>query len=101
MSMSAMSMSMASQFVIRFVPSGRGRAQNPPDPAYPDGMHVDVGRRPACKAALPYPAPECGLYTVRCKLCDASVICTTAGRPDDPRSMMVPCLPIPAGTKAC
>lgn len=67
--------------------------QCPPNPAYPDGVDADVtlGARPACRSALPYPAPRCGLYVVTCKLCGANCAITTAGRPDDPRSITLPC----------
>lgn len=44
------------QFDINFQPSGRGKAQNPPNPDYPNGIAVDTGQRPACLATLPYPA---------------------------------------------
>jgi hypothetical protein len=79
------------QFEIKFIPSGRGKAQNPPNPAHPEGIAVDTGARPACKAELPYPAPECGYYKVECVKCGASVIITSVGRPDDPVSIMIPC----------
>jgi hypothetical protein len=65
----------------------------PPDPNYPTGIDLDVtaGRKPACVAALPYPSRRCGFYSVRCNLCGCSVACTTAGRPDDPRSIRLAC----------
>lgn len=64
-----------------------------PNPAYPDGIDMDVtaGQQPNCTTALPYPARRCGYYTVRCILCGYSVALTTAGRPDDPRSLKIPC----------
>ena len=79
------------QFEIRFIPSGRGKARCKPDPRWPKGLDIDVGARPACKAVLPYPAKECGLYMIKCALCETCAMCTAAGRADDPRSMMVPC----------
>ncbi|GIK48055.1 MAG: hypothetical protein BroJett013_07520 [Alphaproteobacteria bacterium] len=68
-----------------------------PNPDYPDGKDVDAtfGQRPACRSSLPYPAARCGLYVVRCKRCKASVGITTAGRPDDPRSVRIPCKEMP------
>lgn len=62
-----------------------------PNPAYPDGKDLDSGERPACKVALPYPAKRIGYYFVECDTCKANALITTAGRPDDPRSVMLPC----------
>ena len=78
-------------FQITFHPSGRGKAQCPPNPAYPDGIDLDTGSKPSCRAELPYPAPECGTWLARCALCGVAVACTAAGRPDDPRSITLPC----------
>ena len=79
------------QFEIVFEASSRGKAQCPANPEFPDGIDLDVGKRPACKAALPYPAPACGTWIIHCTRCEIAVACTAAGRADDPRSMMVPC----------
>lgn len=71
----------------------RGREpQNPPDPKYPNGIDIDTtnGAR-SCKADLPYPAPRCGLWHVKCEECGYIVVVTTAGRVDDPRSVRLPC----------
>jgi hypothetical protein len=67
------------------------RAQ--PDPAYPNGVDVDVsaGRVQTCVTVLPYPAPRCGMYVVTCDACGLRTVVTTAGRPDDPRSLKVAC----------
>lgn len=67
--------------------------QCPPNPMYPAGMDVDVseGAARTCSTDLPYPAPRCGLYVVRCQICGYSVGVTTAGRPDDPRSLKIAC----------
>jgi hypothetical protein len=64
-----------------------------PNPAYPNGIDLDGSRGAeiACKVALPYPAKRIGVYVVRCKLCGYSIGVTTAGRPDDPRSITVAC----------
>lgn len=68
-----------------------------PDPAYPNGKDVDfitphlVDGWPTCKVSLPYPAKRCGVYLVSCEGCGSQVGVTTAGRPDDPRSVVLPC----------
>jgi hypothetical protein len=80
------------QFEITFIDSGR-KAQCPPDPEFPDGIAVDLsgGKTPACCVALPYPAKGIGGWSVTCKRCSVRVALTTAGRPDDPRSVLLPC----------
>ncbi len=80
------------QFTITWIDHKR-EAQNPPDPAYPKGMDVDItnGVKRWCKTDLSYPAQRCGLYVVKCLLCGLSVGLTTAGRPDDPRSLKMSC----------
>jgi hypothetical protein len=75
---------------VKFLDSGR-EPKSPPNPSFPHGMDVDSGERPACKIELPYPAPRCGIYLITCDICNIHVGITVAGRPDDPRSMMVPC----------
>lgn len=79
---------------IKFVASGRGKAQCPPNPDYPNGIHVDLtkGSRPCCEVDLPYPAPECGFYDITCSLCGMRVAITSVGRPDDPVAARIPCL---------
>ena len=80
---------------VEFIASGRGKAQCPPDPAYPKGIPLDaVGARncPSCTVELPYPAPECGMWRVDCTECGMSVLVSAAGRPDDPISVKLPCL---------
>lgn len=64
-----------------------------PNPAYPDGIDIDIsaGAEPCCSVALPYPARRIGHYRVTCDTCGLSVAVTTAGRPDDPRSLKVAC----------
>jgi hypothetical protein len=78
---------------IEFRPSGRGKAQCPSNPEFPDGIDVTVADDSVerCIVPLPYPAPECGAHIVVCKLCQMSVAVTAAGRPDDPRSVAMPC----------
>jgi hypothetical protein len=62
-------------------------------PAFPDGIDIppQFPERASCKVLLPYPAKRIGLYVVNCHRCGVSVACTTAGRPDDPRSMTINC----------
>lgn len=64
-----------------------------PDPRYPDGFDVDAsnGAEPVCFVSLPYPARRCGSYIVSCRRCGVIVAVTTAGRPDDPRSVTLAC----------
>lgn len=65
-----------------------------PDPDYPNGKDLDGAKDlgvPTCKTDLPYPAKRCGLYYVECNICGCNAMITTAGRPDDPRSVLIPC----------
>jgi len=80
--------------LIDFVPSGRGKAQCPPDPNYPNGIAFDLTKSlkaASCLIELPYPAPECGLWRVECEECSMSLAVTAAGRPDDPISVKISC----------
>jgi hypothetical protein len=76
----------------QWIDSGREPTQ-PPNPKYPDGIEIDLanGRDLGCKIALDYPAKRCGYYTLKCDVCGASALITTAGRPDDPRSVTLRC----------
>jgi hypothetical protein len=67
--------------------------QHPPDPNYPFGIDIEAALPGAksCKVALPYPARRCGVYFVECQECGARIATTTAGRPDDPRSIRFGC----------
>lgn len=66
--------------------------KNPPNPAYPDGIDLDLSNgEKSCGRPLPHPAKRCGAYLVRCGHCGAKVVVTTAGRPDDPRSIRIAC----------
>jgi hypothetical protein len=66
-----------------------------PDPNYPNGKDVDVvvcPDKPICEGELqPYPAPRCGLIMIKCNRCGSVTGVTTAGRPDDPRSLRMNC----------
>ena len=78
--------------VIEFQPSGRGKARCAPDPKFPNGIAIpQIIDGENCFVALPYPAPECGVHVVTCKLCGNSAGITAAGRPDDPVSFYMPC----------
>jgi hypothetical protein len=79
-------------FTVRWIDHER-EPQCAPNPAYPDGIDVDATEpgKPSCKTLLPYPARRCGLYYIKCDRCGMSYVVSTAGRPDDPRSITVPC----------
>lgn len=84
-----------SKFNIEWVDQKR-EPQHPPNPDYPDGIDITVltfnrPAEPSCTASLPYPAKRCGLYVVECQKCGVRTALTTAGRPDDPRSVTIPC----------
>lgn len=80
------------RFRIDWVDRGR-KPRVMPNPDYPDGKDVDgsFGAEQTCTVNLPYPAPRCGEYWVTCQLCGQRRGCTTAGRPDDPRSFKIAC----------
>lgn len=80
------------QFNIEWIDRQR-ESQCAPDPAYPTGKEIKlfVDGMPHCKAELPYPAKRCGVYIVECTRCGLSVGVTTAGRPDDPKSIELSC----------
>jgi hypothetical protein len=83
----------ADQFSIEWHDSGR-EPKCAPNPDYPNGIDLGGAKDgvPSCRVDLPYPAKRCGYYVVRCGICCLSVGITTAGRPDDPRSAILPCL---------
>jgi hypothetical protein len=84
---------MTGSFKVEWIDRGR-EPQCPPDPAYPHGVDLDGAKElrvPTCHTVLPYPAKRCGLYYVECKICGSNALITTAGRPDDPRSVLMPC----------
>ena len=67
--------------------------QCPPNPAFPQGVDIDLtnGKQYFCQVPLPYPAKRIGHYLLHCDLCGQRVVITTAGRPDDPRSAKLAC----------
>ncbi|WP_445222201.1 hypothetical protein ACKWRH_21335 [Bradyrhizobium sp. Pa8] len=78
---------------VIWVDHGR-EPQCAPNPNFPNGVDVDLRRdkeQPGCSADLPYPAKRCGHHLVQCDVCGYSVAITTAGRPDDPRRITLPC----------
>lgn len=77
-------------FIIKWLDSGR-EPQCPPDPGFPDGVVVRSGAKKFCRVELPYPARRCGFYWVQCTICHASMLLTTTGRPDDPKTVELPC----------
>jgi hypothetical protein len=79
-------------FKIEWVDRHR-EPQCKPDPDFPRGKDVDIsnGAVAACTARLPYPAKRCGYFIVECHDCPTRLFITTAGRPDDPRSVKLPC----------
>lgn len=64
-----------------------------PNPRFPHGVDIPpvFPEQPFCTVNLPYPAKRCGLYVIDCAKCGLSVLVTTAGRPDDPRSAAINC----------
>ena len=74
---------------------GKRDPQCPPNPDFPNGVVVDMSGGAhdlfTCSTELEYPAPRCGVYIVTCAKCGLSVGVTTAGRPDDPKEIIVAC----------
>jgi len=72
---------------------GEREPQQPPDPKYPKGIDLDLsnGAARTCQTPLPYPAKRIGVYVVTCDTCGLDSVITTAGRPDDPRSLKIAC----------
>jgi len=80
------------QFEVTWYDTG-SEPQCGANPAYPEGIDVDAsgGADLTCQVALPYPAKRVGGYIVECRACGMKIGCTTAGRPDDPRSLKMAC----------
>lgn len=82
-------------FDVHFLDAGR-YAEKPADPKYPDGTWVNLSENAiqvSCTRGLPYPAPRCGSYVIRCRVCGKTVAISVAGRADDPRRVTIPCGP--------
>lgn len=76
---------------VEWLTKGR-KAQCPPNPDFPNGKDIDITEgQLGCSVALPYPAECCGMFMVVCTACGLRVGVTAAGRPDDPKSVKVPC----------
>ena len=83
------------QFEITWYDSGR-EPRIKTDPRYPHGIDINLINplgplETACKVNLPYPAKRIGAYRLRCRLCNKHVSISTAGRSDDPRSVIIAC----------
>jgi hypothetical protein len=86
-----------SELSVEWIDRGR-EPQCEPNPAYPNGQDVTftsgIGWPQSgntCRTDVPYPAVRCGVYVIECATCGLRVAVTTAGRPDDPRSVTIPC----------
>ena len=82
------------KFKIDWIDRGRPPREKP-NPAYPNGIDLDTsnGAAKTCTVQLPYPAPHknIGTWFVTCETCGYRAACTMASRPDDPRSIKLPC----------
>jgi len=83
---------MSKRHDVVWLDSGR-EPQCPPNPLFPNGVDLDSsnGADRSCKVDLPYPARRCGIYEVTCLVCGLTLVITTAGRADDPRSVTAAC----------
>jgi hypothetical protein len=66
--------------------------QCPPNQSYLSGMHIDysMGAKKACVFDVPA-AKGTGFVLVECMKCGYRAATTVAGRPDDVRSVKIPC----------
>jgi hypothetical protein len=81
-------------FVIEWIDKHREPTE-PPNPAYPNGTGYDLAltAKHRCRVLLPHPASRCGIWLALCTRCSYSVAVSTAGRPDDPKTLRLPCKP--------
>ena len=87
---------MNDHFIVTWIDSG-AEPECAPDPNYPNGRDLaPEGLVLGCKVKLRYPAKRCGKYLVRCTKCGCTTVVTTAGRPDDPRSVVAECITLGA-----
>lgn len=80
---------------VKFIDEGR-TATEKPDPKFPDGRDLNIAPHVLAKVCcrnLPYPAPRCGQYAIRCRVCGLTALVSVAGRPDDPRTITLACKP--------
>jgi len=86
-----------SHFMIRWIDCEHETCR-PADPRYPNGRDINnaaTDLAAACTVKLPYPAKRAGQYRVVCTRCGLYILCATAGRADDPRSLRLACRPLP------
>lgn len=77
---------------VKWFDGGQEPAQQS-DPAFPRGVDYDISEgAQSCVTGLPYPAKRIGQFLIVCRVCNFRMILSTAGRPDDPRSIRVACL---------
>lgn len=78
---------------VSFIDGGR-LAQVKPDPAFPKGQRIILTRtaiEKSCTKNIPWPAPRCGFYKIKCMECGYTAAISVAGRPDDPCMVTMPC----------
>lgn len=80
------------QFRVTWV-DGKREPTVEPNPDYPSGIDVVASTEgaKACRVELEYPAARIGYYRIECRVCGQRIMATTAGRPDDPRSVTFNC----------
>ena len=82
------------QWRIRYMQRG-GRPQGPSNPAFPNGVALDLHDKgkPSCTIKLPYPNPNTniGTWICECSDCGLRVGITAASRRDDPHTAIVSC----------
>jgi len=85
-------MAIDGEWAVDWLDAGR-EPECSPNPKYPNGIDINAAcdDMPACMVRLPYPARRCGSYVVKCLRCGLTAAITTAGRPDDPRSLTINC----------
>jgi hypothetical protein len=81
----------ADPITVEWVSDGR-KPQCAPNPDFPRGVYADAAcGAHGCAIGLPYPAPCCGVWLIKCSVCDNTVAITAAGRADDPYAAKIPC----------
>lgn len=83
---------MSNDHTVRWVDGGREPVRDA-NPHYPHGVVIRMARmdEKVCSVELGYPARRCGHYEITCNRCKLRVAVTTAGRPDDPRAVVLRC----------
>ena len=86
--------SLAPKHEIEFMSKNKPPTQ-PPNPEFPNGLTlIDPTLKDGdscCHVQLPYPAACIGTWLVKCRQCGRNIACTAAGRPDDPRLIVMRC----------